>query len=214
MEGSNVPDTMRDRVNDVIERAGILDEAVGQLRAFQGLLEDLNARCPLELDMLHIRLIEMVRSAILRSAIALVIAVLDSKRRDRAAIGEILSRLNDKELVEFLIEKRGQGGKGDVMRARLAELRRLYDKIIAEDAFGRVKGLRHNAIAHLLVLETETTDYSDVFALADQAEKLVRTLYEGLGMPDPPRFIAALKDQPKPGEGLFWSTYLAGVGTR
>jgi hypothetical protein len=86
---------MLDRANDLLERADKLDDAVSNLQAFRSLLEDLNARTPIDLPPPQVRAIGMVRAAILRSAIALVVAILDSKGSDRVSLGQIADLLED-----------------------------------------------------------------------------------------------------------------------
>jgi hypothetical protein len=207
---------MLNRANDVIARAEKLDLAVGQLQAFRGLVEDLDARCPISLPLLQKRLIEMVRSAILRSAIALATAVFDSKGRNRAGFGQVVELLNDTALVEFFLEKRGQDGRADMMRARLGEVCAGYLQVVAGATFQRVKRLRDDEIGHLLVRDQlgPPSEHSDIFELADEAQRLVVALHEGLGVPGAPHFITMSNDQPKPGDGLFWGTYLAGATAR
>jgi hypothetical protein len=99
-----------DPANDLLDRADMLDDAVSNLQAFRSLLEDLNDRTsvdlpPLDLSQQQVRAIEMVRAAILRSAISLVVATLDpsDRRGNRASLGEIVKLLSDEALVEFLL---------------------------------------------------------------------------------------------------------------
>jgi hypothetical protein len=74
-----------------------------------------------------------------------------------------------------------------------------------------VKQLRDDEIGHLLKRDepTPTTERSDIWEVADATERLVLTLREGLGMSSPSHFITVMKNQIKPGQGLFWGTYLA-----
>ena len=72
-----------------LEHADKLKKAVSDLQALRSLLEDLDARTaihlpPLELSHQQGQAITSVRAAILRAAIALAVAILDSKGRDRA----------------------------------------------------------------------------------------------------------------------------------
>jgi hypothetical protein len=57
----------RARANALLERAAKLDDAVGNLQAFRSLLENLNARTPVDLPPPQLHAIEMVRAGILRS---------------------------------------------------------------------------------------------------------------------------------------------------
>jgi hypothetical protein len=74
-----------------------------------------------------------------------------------------------------------------------------------------VKQLRHDEIGHLLMRKasSQTVQYSDVFALADEIERLVILLHEGLGIHSP--HFTTIKRQTVDHAKLFWNTYLAGV---
>jgi hypothetical protein len=205
-----------DHANDVLERADKLDDAVSNLRAFRSLLEDLNARTsidlpPLDLPPQQVRAIEMVRAGILRSAIALVVAILDSKGRDRAGLGQIVELLNDESLVEFLLKKLREGRNAKPVGEKLQEVSKRYQQLYTAQPFRWVQQLRHDEIGHLLMRKelTPPVQYSDIFALGDEIERLVITLHEGLGISSP-RFIA-LKAQITEQAKVFWQTYFAGV---
>jgi hypothetical protein len=207
-----------DRANDLLERTDTLDHAVSNLQAFRSLLEDLNGRSsvdlpPLDVPHPQVWAIEMVRAAVLRSAISLVVATLDPADRlgNRASLGEIVKLLSDEALVEFLLTRLRKGRGAKPINEKLHEVRDRYREISAGHSFKRVRDLRHNVIAHLLLPEepTETVEYSDVFALADEIQRLVITLYEGFGIP-PPQFLS-LKEQTAAQAKLFWQTYFAGV---
>jgi hypothetical protein len=208
-----------DRANDVLERADTLDDAVSNLQAFRSLLEDLNDRTsldlpPLDLPQQQVRAIEMVRAAILRSAISLVVAILDptDRRGNRSSLGEIVKLLSDEALVEFLLTTLSKGRGAMPVKQKLHEVRSRYDQIAIEQSFKRVRDLRHSAIAHLLLRDEplETVEYSDIFALADEIERLVITLYEGFGNIPPPNFLS-LKKQTVERAKLFWQTYFTGA---
>jgi hypothetical protein len=108
---------MLERANDVLERADMLDGAVSNLQAFRSLLEELNAGSPVALPRQQVQAVEMVRAAILRSAISLVVATLDrgDRRGNRASLGEIVRQLEDEPFAEFLLTtlRRGRGAKPD-----------------------------------------------------------------------------------------------------
>jgi AbiU2 len=192
---------------------------VSNLQAFRGLLEDLNGRSavdlpPLVLPQQQVQAIEMVRAAILRSAISLVVATLDpaDRRGNRASLGEIVKLLKDEAFVEFLLSTLRKGRGAKPVKQKLHEVRDRYHEISAGQSFKRVRDLRHNAIAHLLLPEEPpaTFEYSDVFALAGEIERLVISLYEGFGSIPPPQFLS-FKEQTAEQAKLFWQTYFAGV---
>ena len=66
---------------------------------------------------------------------------------------------------------------------------------MAGPVFGRVQRLRNDEIGHLLVQEKPqpTVEYADTFALIDEIEKLLVTLYEGLHNRQP-RFAELKKE--------------------
>jgi hypothetical protein len=116
-----------------------------------------------------------------------------------------------KPFAEFLLTtlRRGRGAKPD--SEKLRDLRDRYREILDGQTFKRVRDLRHNAIAHLLVSEEPpaTVEYADIFALAYEIERQVIALYEGLGI-RPPQF-ASFKEDTAERAKLFWQTYFAGV---
>jgi hypothetical protein len=208
--------TMLDRATDLLERADKLDQAVSELQVFRSLLEDLDARTPihlppLELSRQQVEVIHAVRAAILRTAIALAVAILDSKGRDRASFGQIAELLKDTKLIEFFLEKRGHNNIAKAaMSKKLQEACDRYHQIYTGQPFQRVQQLRHDEIAHLLNREqpTPTSQHSDVVAIIDEIEDQVITLLKGLGMS--PHFIT-LKEQAVEEAKLCWDTYFAGV---
>lgn len=205
---------MLDRANDLIERAGKLDDAFANLHAFRSLLQDLADRCPLRLPPEHSAAIEMVRAAVLRSAIAQLAAMLDSRRSDRASLGQITEILKDAALIEFIIAKRGgDAAKAAKMRERLENVGRRYNEIFKGEQFNRVQQLRHDEIGHLLLRDdpTPTVEYADIFALADEVEQQIRKLFEGLGLCEPA--FLSWKDKLTERSKLFWDTHLHGIGS-
>jgi hypothetical protein len=201
---------MLDRANDLIERADKLADAVANLRAFRGFVEELDHRSPIPFGP-HRDAIRTVRAACLRSAVALVVAVLDSKGRDRTSLGQIIKLLADTALEEFFLEKRGQGGRDASMRDKLAELRDQYARVIDSDSFKCVAQLRHDEIGHLLIRDEDTpaSEHSDVFWLADEAERLVVILHAGLGMLQP--HFVKIRRETDANARIFWDTYLAAI---
>jgi hypothetical protein len=154
----------------------------------------------------------MVRAGILRSTIALVVAILDSKGRDRASLGQISEALKDHTFVQFLETNLYKGRGAIVDRKILQDLCDCFHKISTAQQFGWAKRLRHNEIGHLLLSRTpsQEVEYSDIFALVDEVERQVIMLHEGLGI-DGPQFVDQRKKTAEKA-ALFWNTYFAGVG--
>jgi hypothetical protein len=207
---------MLDRANDLLERTNKLDDAVCDLQAFRSLLEDLNARSaphlpPLELSRQQTAAVVAVRAAILRAAIALAVAMLDSRGRDRFSLGQIVELLKDTRLVEFFLNNRGHHGTANAMSEKLQKVCNAYKQTYTGQRFQRVQQLRHDRIGHLLmrVQPTPTSDHFDVFAIIDEIEGQVITLHEGLGML-PPNFNSLKKHAVQQAK-LFWDSYFAGV---
>jgi hypothetical protein len=201
---------MLDRANDLIERVGKLDDAVANLQAFRGFVEELDRRCPIRHGP-HVEPIRTVRAACLRSAIALVVAILDSKGSDRTSLGQIIKLLADAALEEFFLGKRGQRGRDSSMRGKLAKLRDRYASVIDSDRFKCVAQLRHDQIGHLLIRDEDTpaSEHIDVFWLADEAERLVLILHAGLGMLQPD--FVKVRRETDANARMFWDTYLAAI---
>jgi hypothetical protein len=207
---------MLDRATDLLERADKLDKAVRELQVFRSLLEDLDARTaihlpPLELSRQQVEAIHAVRAAILRTVIALAVAILDSKGRDRASFGQIVELLKDTTLIEFFLEKRGQTDTDKlVMSNNIQEVCDRYKQIYTGHPFQRVIQLRHDEIGHLLNREkpTPTSQRYDIFSIVDEIEHQVIRLHKGLGMS---LHFITLKEQAVEQAKLFWDTYLAGV---
>jgi hypothetical protein len=201
---------MLDRANDLIERASKLDDAVANLQAFRGFVEGLDRRCPIPFSP-HLEAIRTLRAACLRSAVALIVAILDSKGSDRTSLGQIIKLLADTALEKFFLDKRGQGGRDASMRGKLAELRDRYVRVIDSDRFKCVAQLRHDEIGHLLIRaeDTPASEHTDVFWLADEAERLVLILHAGLGMLQP-HFVKTRRETDENAR-MFWDTYLAAI---
>src|SRR5262249_19275069 len=143
----------------------------------------------------HLQAIAIIRAGLLRSAIALVVAILDSKGRDRASLGQISEILKDKTFVKFLANTLYKGRGAVVDEQKLQDLCDRHHQIYTSPQFKRVRQLRHDEIGHILIRETptETVEYADTFALADQIEQQVIMLHGGLGILAP-NFIGERKN--------------------
>jgi hypothetical protein len=209
-------DDVIDRANDVRERLFKLDDAYATLDGFCSLLKESNSRSPIQLfSHEHVHVAATVRAGFLRSAIGLVVAMLDrtdKKRGNRASLGHITHLLKDQSVVDYLL---GPNVKlvGQPILQKLSDASDNYDKLLTNPVFKQVKRLRNDEIGHLLVHDdgdpTPLVEYEDVFALADEGGSLLATLYEGLGL-GTPKSIARKERNVKRAK-LFWDTYLAGV---
>lgn len=201
-----------DRANDVLERADLLDDAVAELHGYRSLLEDLNRRSPVNAPPEHVRAIRLVRAAILRSAIGLAVAILDAtdRRGNRASFGHIFSLLKDTAVADILFSPNPKRDAKPI-RQRLGEAQVRYNNISAGPLLQRIRDLRHNQIAHLLVRDEPiaSVEYTDIFALTDEIEMLLTTLYEGFGK-GLAHFVG-LKARTTGQAKLFWQTYFAGM---
>ena len=200
-----------DRANDVLERLFMLSDAITDARAFRALLEDLHGRLDRNpVTGPHAHAATMVRAAILRSAIGTVMSVLDvedSRRGNRASIGQILHLLKD-SAVAAMLTKRSGGTIAEV--PAIESIRGRYTALTKSDRFARGKRLR-NEIAHVLVADTPTptVEYQDTYALHDEAERLVSDLHQLCGRA-PAKFIAE-REIVQQRAKTFWDTYFAGL---
>jgi hypothetical protein len=202
----------RDRADALLERAAKLDGAIGNLQAFRSLLESLNARTPIGLPPPQVQAIEMVRTGLLRSAIALAVAILDSRTSDRASLRQMVEVLRDTAFVEFFVKKRGPDGiERDAMRKKLQEVCDRYRQIDTVGSLQWIREFRQEESDHLLMRSASIlpVECLDVFALTDEIEHQAITLHEGLRM-QPPHFMVS-KEQIVEQTKLFWNTYFAGV---
>jgi hypothetical protein len=205
--------SLSDRVDRVSTRAFAVDEAVINLHAFRSLLDDLSSRGPLTLPREHQRAIEMVRAAILRSTIGLVVAILDppdycKERANRASLGQILEFLKDDAVADRLTQS-DPGRFGKPSPHKLAELRSRYTETFKGERLNRVRNLRHK-LAHLLVSEGDLpVEYDDLFALADEVQEQVIMLFQAIGLRNP--HFVTFEETTAGRAKLFWKTYLAGV---
>jgi hypothetical protein len=201
--------TLLERANSLLEAADKLDDATANLHAFRSFLENLNARTPIVLPPPHLQAIAVVRAGLLRSAIALIVAILDSQGSDRASLGQISETFKDKTFVQFLANTLYKGRGAVIDEQILQDLCDRHHQIYTSPQFKRVRQLRHDEIGHILIRETpaETVDYADTFALADEIEYQVIMSHEGLGILTP-NFIDERKNTDARAT-MFWDTYLA-----
>lgn len=204
---------MLERANDVLDRAMKLDDAVAELRGYRSMLENLNSRSPIKLARPHVQALAVVRACILRSTIGLAVAVLDppdQRRGNRASLGQIIEQLKDQNLSDFLTAPNAKRSAKPNSQ-KLSDACTRYDRLYAGEMSKRVRLLRHS-IAHLLVQDASSlprVDYSDIFALADEIEECLISLYQGFGIREP--YFIELKERSAERAELFWETYLRGV---
>jgi hypothetical protein len=201
-----------DRANDVQQRLKILNDAFFILDAFCSLLKDINSRSP-TLPRAQARSVATVRASILRSAIALVVAALDRtdrRRGNRASLGHILGLLKDHAVADYLSKPHPTSIKKPIWQ-EVIDTQSRYDQVLKGPTYDQVRSLRNDAIGHLLLHEDPTSpgEYQEVFALVNELEVMLATLFKGLGIA-PPKFIALKKTNTEQAK-LFWDTYLAGV---
>jgi hypothetical protein len=129
---------------------------------------------------------------------------------NRASLGHVIELLNDKDVADNLFCPDPRRDAKPI-RQKLCDVRDRYDRVSTGSLFRRVRELRHNQIAHLLVRDEPApqVEYADIFALADEIETMLVNLYEGFGI-RPPHFTG-LKAQNIQEPKLFWQTYFAGV---
>lgn len=200
-----------DAANDVLDRLFMLSDAITDARAFRALLEVLHARDLSAVTGRQADAVAMVRAAILRSAIGAVMAVLDpedSRRGNRASVGQILDLLEDADVAAMLTKRSGKAVAG---APTVESVRAKYAALVKSGRFARGRRLRNEKVAHVLVPDTPTptVQYADIYALQDEAERLVTELHQ-LCDRAPPRFVS---DRPMVEEHArtFWDTYLAGL---
>lgn len=133
------------------------------------------------------------------------------RRGNRASLGHIIGVLNEDEEAANSLSTPHVSRTAKPIWQKLRDARDGYEKILAGPVFERVQRLRNDEIGHLLVQEkpSPTVEYADTFALIDEIEKLLVTLYEGLHNRQP-RFVDLKKETAERAK-LFWRTYLAGV---
>jgi hypothetical protein len=196
---------LNDRANEIVGRLFALNEEVANGRAFRALLEDLHARDDLSaVKEPHIAAIAAVRAGILRALISSVVACLDrsDRRGNRASVGQILSLLEDAEVVALFKTE----------TAALQRAKDEYVNLVKSELFERGRSLRNKAIAHLLTTNAPTATYETFYDLHDAAERLTIGLFEACGRGEPTFFghRATLTAHAK----IFWDTYFVGMRCR
>jgi len=195
--------------NELILRAGDLDDAVSNLLAFKCMLVALEARVPLVLPPSHLQALGVSRAALLRSAIGCTIAILDQPgtRGDRASLGQILKWLDDNEYAALLVKPK-PGRPREPSHHQLCCVRDRYRRLCDSDTWRNIKSLRHS-IAHLLVqseAEPQETNRRNLYLLADEIEKCVAELFHGIGLPSPE--FAQRRQSLADAAVQFWNTYI------
>jgi hypothetical protein len=181
------------RANEVIDRLFALNEAMESAHAFCAYLKELNARDvlvkqylvkPSDVGARPVLSIRWVHAGILRAAIGTITACLDpedSRRGNRASIGQIIRLLKDKTLVDLF------AGAGQESTVALQQARERYEALLKDDLFDRARRLRNDVAAHNLMPDNPTpkVHYEDVYDLRDAAERIVTDL-----------FAACVRDKP------------------
>lgn len=205
------------RANEVIDRLFALNEAMESADAFCAYLKELNARDvlvkqylvkPSDVGAAHVLSIRWVHAGILRAAVGTITACLDpedSRRGNRASVGQIIQLLKDKTLVD-LFAGAGQGSTGSLQQAR-----ERYEALLKDDLFDRAKRLRNDVVAHNLIPDTPTPNvhYEDVYDLRDAAEQIVTDLFAAC-VRDKPNCLALRAGTDEQAK-LFWDTYERGT---
>jgi hypothetical protein len=159
---------------DLRERAEKLGEAVSNLEVFRWLLAELDDRTAppkpaLGLSAQQIQAVSGIRAALLRSAIGLVVAILDPTRHDRASLGRVVEIVGDGAA---FVEMLGPHGSG-IRREKLQHVCDRYPEVCGREAYQRLLQLRHNEIGHLLIKDTPTSERPELFELVDEIKRLV-----------------------------------------
>jgi hypothetical protein len=131
----------------------------------------------------QVRAVYAVRAALLRSAIALIAAILDTAGRDRASLGRVVQIMGHG--AEFVANV---GPHNSVLKSeKLRYVCDRYHEIYRRDDYQRLLQLRHDELGHLLVRDTPTpiSERSELHALSDAIKELVTDLHAGLGMEPP-----------------------------
>jgi len=144
-------DIAADIINDLRERADKLGEAVANLEVFRCLLAELDARTasiqpPLALSNQQVRAVYAVRAALLRSAIALIAAILDTAGRDRASLGRVVQIMGHGAAFVANV-----GPHNSVLKSeKLRYVCDRYPEIYRRDDYQRLLQLRHDELGHCL----------------------------------------------------------------
>ena len=204
---TSINEAERDLANDIMCRLGPLDETIENARGFRALLEDLHGRELSTVNEPHVSAIIMVRAAILRAAIGTIMAALDAARNDRASIGQIIAMLEKLDL-SILADRWPTPTLGATV---LKEASADWQVLLQSDDFKNCKSLRHNAIAHTLMLKSPTVQYNSYFRLLNAAEKLTLQVRQICGFGEP----SFLKHQSRltANAKVFWDTYFQGMAS-
>ena len=142
-----------ERANEVIDRLFALNEAMESADAFCAYLKELSARDvlvkqylvkPPDVGASHVLSIRWVHAGILRGAVGTITACLDpedSRRGNRASVGQIIQLLKDKTLVDLF------AGAGQGSTVALQQARERYEALLKDDLFDRAKRLRNDVVA-------------------------------------------------------------------
>jgi hypothetical protein len=200
---------------EVLDRLFALNDAMESATAFCAYLRELNAHdvlvteylvTPSDVEAKHVAATRWVHAGIVRAAIGTIMACLDpedSRRGNRASVGQIIQLLKDETLVDYFASA-GQGSTAALQRARGS-----YEDLVKGDLFDRAKWLRHDVVGHILIRDTPTPKvrYEDVYDLRDAAERIVTDLNAACGRQKPKP--APVAEQAK----FFWDTYLLGMAS-
>ena len=154
--------------NAMMDRLRPLADTITNARGFRTLLEDLHDRNLSGVQEPHVSAIRLMRAAVLRSAIASIMACVDREGRDRACVAQIIRMMEGMDL-SVLSDRWPDAAFG------AAELQRAKDEwtaLVQTDDYRDCKALRDNAIAHTLMLPTPTVEYAAYYRLHDAAERL------------------------------------------
>jgi hypothetical protein len=170
------------------------------------MLENLNTRTTADGEEAHAEALHIVRAGLLRAEIGTVTAIFDQwdRRGNRASLGHVVEELKDSKVRGLLASQRRRAIPG-----KFDELQRGYAAVRASRLLSHVRDVRHTAVAHILRTRGRGVRHQDdIFKLADEAERLVGLLFEGLGRDAD--FIT-YRDKMRDRALLFWDTYFAGM---
>lgn len=206
---SKFPPAIKERANEVLDSARLLDELTANAHAFHMLLGNLIGKNPESLPEPHRSGVDVVRAGVLRAEISAVTAMLDiaGKEGDRASIGHIVEELKNHAVRKCLLSY--DCFSLPTNAEKLVELERRYAEIRNGELLKRVRRLRNDVVAHILRPEsaTPTVLNQELFDLHLEAEGLVILLFEGLGL-GAPKFTETrgiIRDR----VSAFWDTYFS-----
>lgn len=204
---TSINEAERYLANDIMYRLGLLDDTIKNARGFRGLLEDLHGRELSTVKEPHVSAIRMVRAAILRAAIGIIMAALDAPRDDRASIGQIIAMLEKLDLSILADRWRTPALGATVLKVASTD----WQAVLQSDDFKDCKSLRDNAIAHTLTLKSPIVQDEFYFRLHDAAENLTFQVWQICGLGEP----SFLQHQPglTANAKVFWDTYFQGMAS-